>query len=113
VIKKIRGVIGWLCDSAILALPPMLINVLFGWPDSFSVAMFGGFVAAYFGLMLLWWIVLAATGFLRWRLYRVWRPGMRPCMCDKPAYCLRHHSSTKEPNRPGVVAARLAESEDA
>lgn len=112
-IKKIKGVLGLLWDSAVLAFPPMLVELLFGWPHGFSLPVFAAFVAVYIALILLWSITLSSTGYLRWRLYKIWRPGLRPCMCDKPAYCLRHHSSVKEPNRPGVVAARLAESRDA
>jgi hypothetical protein len=67
----------------------------------------------YVGVCLVWSAVLMSLGVYRLAFHRVWRPGLRPCMCDKPARCHRHHSSWREPNRPGVVAARLAESGDA
>lgn len=99
----------WLVDSALFTLPPMLADAALPWPSSVNVGSVTAFLAVYAAFMLAWWVLLSATGYPRWRLYRVWRPGMRPCMCDKPTYCLRHRSSAKEPNRPGVVAARLRE----
>lgn len=98
-----------LITSLLVALPPWWAAVL----------IFGGSpakVPMYWVFTLAWIPILSAAGVFRFVLYRVWRPGLRPCLCDLPARCYRHRSSPQEHNRPGVVAAKLAarpESEDA
>lgn len=103
----------WLFDSATMAVPPMLLNLSLPWPQSSAPGWVVGFFSAYAGLTVAWLLILSVSGYSRWRVWGTWRTGLRPCMCDKPTYCLRHRSSVREPNRPGVIAARLAEREDA
>jgi hypothetical protein len=95
--------------AAILTnLPPIVASYFItGRPHGFTS------VLLFLGLLAVWMVVLGAAGLYRLVFYRVWRPGFRPCMCDMPTYCLRHRSPSREHHRPGVVRARLAESEDA
>jgi len=97
--------------SGLAALAPALLPSLLLAPGAAP----GQWVALYAGVTAIWLLVLVLAGALRWVGLGVWRPGFRPCLCDQPVRCFRHHSSPHEPNRPGVVAARLAaaESEDA
>jgi hypothetical protein len=103
----------WLLDSAMMAIPPMLVNNSLPWSNSYAPGHVAAFFASYAGMVLAWLLILSFSGYSRWRMYGSWRAGLRPCLCDKPGYCFRHHSSAQEPNRPGVVAARLAEREGA
>jgi hypothetical protein len=95
---------------ALLIWPPVLgVAALPIWPENFGFLTFLGFFGLALVAFTLWDFAVSASGFLRWQLYHVWRPGMRPCMCDQPTYCFKHSSSRDEPNRPGLVEAKLRE----
>jgi hypothetical protein len=88
--------------------PVLAVAFLPIWPQNFSWLALFAFFSVAFAAFVVWNLALSYGGIYRWMLYRVWRPGRRPCMCDlEQAYCFRHSSSPKEANRPGVVAAKL------
>jgi hypothetical protein len=89
--------------------PLLAVSLLPIWPKDFTWAALFAYLGMATGAFVLWNLTLSYSGIYRWVLYRVWRPGRRPCMCDMRAYCFRHSSSYREPNRPGVVAAKLKE----
>lgn len=97
--------------AGLAALAPAVLPFLLLSPGATP----GQRVALYAGIVAVWLPLLVLAGALRWVSLGIWRPGFRRCLCDQPVRCYRHHSSPYEPNRPGVVAARLAaaESEDA
>lgn len=90
--------------------PMLAVSLLIPWPQEFSLLALAGWIVTTIFALVVWNTVLSATGLFRLVMYRVWRPGWKPCMCDhRFAYCHRHRSSSREPNRPGVVAAKLKE----
>jgi hypothetical protein len=90
--------------------PLLAVALLIHWPEAFSWAAVFAFFGLCVAVVFVWNVVLSVVGFYRLVLYRVWRPGWKPCMCDQRyAYCHRHRSSSREPNRPGVVAEKLRE----
>lgn len=97
--------------AGVSAILPAILSYLLLSPDATG----GQRVAVYLGFVAIWTPLLVLAGAFRWISLGVWRPGFRRCLCDQPVRCYRHHSPPREPNRPGVVAARLAraESEDA
>lgn len=105
----IRMMVKSLTVAVAMAIPPAFLPSLVLSPDASA----GARVALYFGVGAVWIPLLLLVGAFRWSSLGVWRPGFRPCLCDQPVRCHRHHSSPYEPNRPGVVAARLAQREDA
>jgi hypothetical protein len=91
-------------------VPALAVAFLPIWPEDFSWLALFAFFGVSFAAFVAWNLALSYSGIYRWMLYRVWRPGRRPCLCDvQRAYCFRHNSSPREANRPGVVSAKLKE----
>jgi hypothetical protein len=95
---------------AIMIWPPIIgVACVPIWPDRFGFFPYLGFLLFCLAVFFPWIFLLHVSGFLRWQLYRVWRPGTRPCMCDQPTYCFKHESPRNEPNRPGLIEVKLRE----
>jgi hypothetical protein len=106
--REIRSWVRTALGLVVLVWPPIIaVGLLPIWPRDFSALALVGFFALSLLAFVAWDFGLHASGFLRWLLYRTWRPGMKPCMCDLPTYCFKHSSGRNEPNRPGLVEARL------
>lgn len=105
----IKMIVKSLIVALTMAIPPAFLPYLVLSPGASA----GARTALYSGVTAVWVSLLVVAGMFRWSTLDVWRPGFRPCLCDQPVRCRRHHSLPSEPNRPGMVAARLAQREDA
>jgi membrane protease YdiL (CAAX protease family) len=104
----IKTMVKSLIVAVVSTLPPMLLPFLLLEPGASG----GSRLALYFGIIAVWLPIMVLAGAFRWSSLGIWRPGWRPCLCDQPVRCRRHHSSPQEHNRPGVVATLLVERED-
>lgn len=108
--KTIKDWVYLLLTVSLVVWPPLLgVALLPLWPRDLSWPALFGFLALAFVALVVWNTLLSASGYHRWALYRVWRPGIKPCMCDLPTYCFKHNSPRNEPNRPGLIEAQLRE----
>lgn len=108
--KELRGWIWCLTAVSLMVWPPLLgVALLPIWPRDLSFLALVGFLVMILIALIVWNFLLSISGFHRWTLYRVWRPGIKPCLCDLPTYCFKHNSARNEPNRPGLVEAQLRE----